>query len=85
MPSRYHYSNESIMPSLKYRRKTVKTQQYPSNNIPKFMIRWSEEAKEQVKIAAAKNRRSMNAEVLTLIEEGFTYRAEQTKKEEQAA
>lgn len=42
--------------------------------IPPMGIRPPEEMKLQIKRSASENRRSLNSEVLTLIEEGFRYR-----------
>lgn len=41
---------------------------YPSELAPKFMVRMSDELHSELKAAAARNRRSMNAEILIRLE-----------------
>ena len=41
---------------------------------PKFIVRLSEDLRDKIKAAADKNKRSMNAELVHLIEEGFEQR-----------
>ncbi len=45
-----------------------------SDQQPKFMVRLTDEIKSQVKASASRNRRSMNSEILSLIEDGYKYR-----------
>lgn len=46
----------------------------PARELPKFILRFSEELRGKIKAAAVKNRRSMTAEIVRLIEQGFELR-----------
>jgi predicted HicB family RNase H-like nuclease len=50
--------------------------QYPSDKQDKFMLRFPEGMRERIRIAAEKNGRSMNAEIVSRLEESF--QSEQT-------
>lgn len=45
--------------------------QYPSDRLAQFMVRMSEGLRERIRTAAAKNNRSMNAEIIAALEEVF--------------
>ncbi|AWB48875.1 hypothetical protein HYN69_10510 [Gemmobacter aquarius] len=42
------------------------------NRTPQFNVRWPEHMRDKIKASAERNRRSINSEVLLLIERGFT-------------
>ena len=45
--------------------------QYPSDKQDKFMLRFPEGMRERIRVAAEKNGRSMNAEIVSRLDESF--------------
>lgn len=53
-----------------------------ARELPKFILRFSAELRDKIKTAAEQNKRSMTAEIVQLIEEGFEHRAHNEWMEE---
>lgn len=50
----------------------MKEKPYPSDQAPKFVVRFKEGMRDKIKARARANRRSMNTEILVMLETAMT-------------